>query len=35
MALKGTRGRFSDDDYVASSKESINSRLKTLGKNPT
>lgn len=35
MALKGTRGRFSDDDYVASSKESINSRLKSLGKNPT
>lgn len=35
MALKGTRGRFSDDDYVASSKSLLSSRLKSLGKNPT
>ena len=34
MALRGTRGRFSDDDYVASSKSLLSSRLKKLGKNP-
>ena len=35
MALRGTRGRFSDDDYVASGKSLLSSRLKKLGKNPT